>query len=182
MYESHAMDVHRMEAGKRPARHSCYRGLEKLCRKNLAMVDSAVYACIDAVMDEQQRQWDESSTASADWELYREASLEVSRHSEILAYKMAMCDEREARKAYVSMANREFKLKIKQESCKSPSSSAGTEATAATDSTNSTMAHEAKDKHHKMKNVDSPRLADWAAAAQANALRSSRQRRAAWGR
>jgi len=146
MYESDEKTVVRMEAGKRPKKNTTYRGLENFSEANSSQLDIIVHACINTVMDEQERQWKEDIF---DWDRFREMSLEVSQQSISLAYKMAKYDEREARKAYIAMAKEEYERK-QQEDLRRDDSSVSAEITEVTDST---MAQDIKSKHHKIQPV-----------------------------
>lgn len=146
MYKSYEKTVIRMEAGKRPKKNTTYRGLENFSEANSSQLDTIVHACMDTIMDEQDRQWEGDIF---DWDQFREMSLEISQQSISLAYKMADYDEREARKAYIAMAKEEYERK-QQEDLKSDDSSVSTEIT---EVTNSTMAQDIKSNHHKIQPV-----------------------------
>lgn len=141
MYGSDEKTVSRIKAGKRPKKNTSYRGLENFIESNSSQLDNTVHACIDAVMDEQDRQWSEEG--SFDWGLFREASLKVSPHSVSLAFKMAAYDENEARKAYISMAKKR----------RQPQDDASV-STETTEISKSTMVHDIKMKHNKTKPTD----------------------------
>lgn len=94
IHYSNAKVIARMEAGKHPKKNTTYRGLEKFSKSGKDTAVLLVHACIDAVMDEQERQWKEDIVF--DWGQFREMSLKVSQQSMSLAYKMAEYDEREA--------------------------------------------------------------------------------------
>ncbi|CAJ1932551.1 unnamed protein product [Cylindrotheca closterium] len=145
MYEDYEKIVMRMEAGRRPKKNTTYRGLENFSETNSAQLDEIVHACIDAVMDDQDRQWAENGN-EADWDSFREVSLQVSLQSASLAYKMAEYDEREARKAYIAMAKEEFERQQGKE-VQQDDASVGTEVT---EVTTSTMAQDVKSNHHKI--------------------------------
>ena len=147
MYDEHAEIVRRMESGKRPKKNTSYRGLENWCNDNALALDELVHACIDAVMDEQDRQLDEIPRDTIDFDLFRQVSLEVTRQSANLAYKMATYDETQARKAYIAMANQEFINK--QKPGRRQSLGAASVSTQTTEVSNGTMAQEIKKKHHK---------------------------------
>jgi len=148
MYEGYEKMVMRMEQGKRPKKNTTYRGLENFSETNSAQLDEIVHACIDAVMDEQDRQWQEDVF---DWNNFREISLEVSEQSAFLAYKMAEYDEREARKAYIAMAKEEYERKQRAENDADASirTSYASISTEVTEATTSTMVQDIKKKHHK---------------------------------
>ncbi|CAJ1945113.1 unnamed protein product [Cylindrotheca closterium] len=135
MCESCEMAVNRMEAGKRPKKDTSYRGLENFIEANATQFDDTIHAYIDAVMDEQERQWDNDMF---DGELLREVGLGVSLHSASLAHKMAAYDENEARKAYISMGKAHRKLQ--------DDVSISTEIT---EVSRSTMVHDIKIRHNK---------------------------------
>jgi len=139
MYDTHAETVRRMETGKRPKKNTTYRGLENWLDTNAEQLDRTVHACIDAVMDEQDRQWDELESNIVDWDRFREESLTVSRQSAILAFKMAAYDECEAGKAYVAMANQEMKQKRRR--------SIASVCTQDTEVTDTTLVRETREKH-----------------------------------
>ncbi|CAJ1945114.1 unnamed protein product [Cylindrotheca closterium] len=140
MYESCETVVDRMEAGKRPKKNTSYRGLENFIEANASQFDDTIHAYIDAVMDEQERQWDNDMF---DCELLREVALEVSLYSASLAHKMAAYDVNEARKAYISMGKAHRKLQ--------DDVSISTEIT---EVSRSTMVHDIKAKHNKTKRDD----------------------------
>jgi len=149
MYEGYEKTVMRMEAGKRPKKNTTYRGLENFSETNSFQLDEIVHDCIDAVMDEQDRQWAENTTDEIDWSCFREMSLQFSLQSSSLAYKMAEYDEREARKAYISMAKEEFERKQQQDEQRSQQDDVSV-STEVTEITTSTMAQDIKSKHHKI--------------------------------
>lgn len=136
MQESCENILVRMEAGMRPKKNTSYRGLENFHTCNTEEFQRTIGACIDAVMDEQDRQWKEGNCIH--WDPFREASLEASKHSASLAYRMAVYDEREARKAYIAMARECQQLK--------DDASVSTEMT---DTSKSTLVHDIKSKHNK---------------------------------
>ena len=147
LYEDYEKIVMRMEAGKRPKKNTTYRGLENFSETNSAQLDEIVHDCIDAVMDDQDRQWAENGD-EADWDSFREVSLQVSLQSASLAYKMAEYDEREARKAYIALAKEEFERKQRGEKgSQQDDASVGTEVT---EVTTCTMAQDVKSNHHKI--------------------------------
>ncbi|KAL3941541.1 MAG: hypothetical protein SGBAC_004125 [Bacillariaceae sp.] len=141
MYGSYEKTVSRIKAGKRPKKNTSYRGLENFIESNSSQLDNTVHACIDAVMDEQDRQWAEEDYV--DWGLFREASLKVSLHSVSLAFKVAAHDENEARKAYISMAKKRRQLQDD-----------ASVSTKTTENSKLTMLHDIKTKHNKTKPTD----------------------------
>ena len=142
MHESCETMLLRMESGKRPKQNTSYRGLENFHKSNAGDFERTIGACVDAVMDEQDRQWAEGKRIY--WDLLREASLEVSKHSASLAYRMAAYDEGEARKAYIAMARAARKAKEAEKAKDDASVS-----TEMTDTSKSTLVHDIKNKHNK---------------------------------
>ena len=100
MRKSLKVTLDRMESGKIPLHNTSYRGLEKWVKVNSSELDGTIYACIDAVIDEQERQ---RKSDTFDWGKFREASLKVSSYSMLRAYSMAAFDEKRAYEAYASM-------------------------------------------------------------------------------
>jgi hypothetical protein len=130
MFLYHDKTVQRMESGKRSKKNSSYRGLENFSKANASELEIVIHACVDAVMDEQEKQW---KLDVCDWERFAAVSREVSEESLTLSRKMAEHDQRQARKAYKSMD--------KEQDQDADS--------ACTERTNSTLTHEMKVKHRK---------------------------------
>jgi hypothetical protein len=100
MTEKSYKTVDRMEAGKRPRQNSTFRGLETLSAQGADNLAQTVEAIVDAVMDEQDRQWKENAD---DWDRLAQIYKTVSKESKDLALKRGKSDAREAKKAYRSM-------------------------------------------------------------------------------
>jgi hypothetical protein len=100
MAEKRYKTVKRMEAGKRPRQNSTFRGLETSTVRGAEHMTKTVEVTVDAVMDEQDRQWKENSD---DWDRLAKVHNKVSKASKDLAIKRAKSDAREAQKAYQSM-------------------------------------------------------------------------------
>jgi len=92
--------VARLEAGK-PARGSAtYRGLECWTTKGGQDLDEKIAAVVNAVMDEQDRQW---SVNCDDHDRIAQVSATVTAESAIIARRLAMQDEKEAKVAWESL-------------------------------------------------------------------------------
>ena len=87
-------DFERWESGNKS---SCSRGLETMSDDGRAAMEAAIYACIDAVIDEQEKQWEDECD-----DFYRLAliSHEMSQQCVHEAIERAIEDEKEARKIY----------------------------------------------------------------------------------
>ena len=84
----------RMNAGKAQEKHNrTYRGLETCCETGFAEFQDQIYKTVDAVMDEQDRQWAENVT---DELKIRAASLQATEGSAERARHLARLDEFEA--------------------------------------------------------------------------------------
>jgi hypothetical protein len=90
----------RMESGKKPKKNSTYRGLETIDERYVEEMKGIVDACVRAVMDEQDTQWEEDTFR---WDCFAKISRRCSKDSKALALKRANSDEREAKKAYRQM-------------------------------------------------------------------------------
>jgi hypothetical protein len=130
MFLYHRKIVQRMDSGKRPKKNTSYRGLENLSKANAFELEIVIHACVDAVMDEQEKQW---KLDTYDSERFAAVSREVSEESLALSFKMAEHDQRQARKAYKSMEKEQDQ--DADSTC--------------TERTNSTLTHEMKVKHRK---------------------------------
>ena len=98
-----AKTVRRKRSGKMPKKNSSYRGLETFDDASEAQFRRIVASCIDAVMDEQDRQWDEGDDVF-DWDAFAEVSMACSEASVAAALANGRSDAREAKKAYRQMA------------------------------------------------------------------------------
>ena len=85
-----------------------YRGLENRTEQGQKECNQQIHSCIDAVMDEQDKQWEEDII---DWERIADCSRQVSIYCSIVASKRAIQDAKDARKAYQSMTRKEMKTK-----------------------------------------------------------------------
>ncbi|CAJ1954218.1 unnamed protein product [Cylindrotheca closterium] len=91
-YKCFEKTIKRMESGKKANKDNTYRGLEDFLQTD--SIDRTVHDCIDAVMDEQKRQWDISFKV-IEWDLFREVSREVSTQSAKYSLAMAQYDAHE---------------------------------------------------------------------------------------
>eukprot|EP00980_Cylindrotheca_fusiformis_P019465 scaffold6708_cov134-Cylindrotheca_fusiformis.AAC.35 len=148
MFVNHDKTVERMESGKRPKKNSSYRGLENFAQSNAIELEKIIHACIDAVMDEQARQW---RADILDWDRYASVSKEVSEESLSLALKMAGHDRRQAIKAYKKMNQR----KPSSSSSLNTNNSERDGDSVSTEITNSTLTHEMKDRHNRSSSTTS---------------------------
>ncbi|CAJ1954219.1 unnamed protein product [Cylindrotheca closterium] len=98
-YKSFEKTVKRMESGKKAKKDDTYRGLEDFLHTD--SIDRTIHDCIDAVMDEQERQW-QISINVIDWDRFREVSLEVSTQSAKYALVMAQYDAHETCAAIIA--------------------------------------------------------------------------------
>ena len=98
MHNRCLIDVERFESqGGRYKRSSHIRGLEGMTTKGREYLEATILACIDAVMDEQEVQWDRDDD---DYERLAKVSQDVSAHSKNVAIERDITDEKEARKIY----------------------------------------------------------------------------------
>jgi hypothetical protein len=88
------------ESGKKPKKNSTYRGLEAMDERDAEEMDIIVHACVHAVLDEQDTQWEEDTFR---WGRFAKISRRCSKDSKALALKRANSDEREVKKAYRQM-------------------------------------------------------------------------------
>ncbi|CAJ1945376.1 unnamed protein product [Cylindrotheca closterium] len=95
---------------------SCPRGLESFIQEDGEITTASVEQCIDAVMDEQEVQWDKEVD---DYDRLAAVSEEVSRFSVSWALERARTDEKEAQRIYKHM---EQKYKVTKSKCESPTS------------------------------------------------------------
>ena len=86
--------VARLKAGIPPKRGQTYRGLESLTEKGGRLSEMLIKRCIDAVMDEQERQWSEYTD---DFNKIAVICKESSWISRQLAWKIAQYDAEEAK-------------------------------------------------------------------------------------
>jgi hypothetical protein len=93
-------NVRRLESGKKCKKGSSYRGLESWTKEGVLELDKEVFACIDAVLDEQQVQW---QSGADDNDHIATLSREISKRSIAQAMHLAKGDEREARNVYIDM-------------------------------------------------------------------------------
>lgn len=122
MTEKSYKTVDRMEAGKRPRQNSTFRGLEAYSVQGGDNLAQTVEETIDAVMDEQARQWKEGAD---DWDRLARIYKKASKESKDLALKRAKSDAREAQKACRSMetGNTDLDSSLSSvENCQAPKS------------------------------------------------------------
>ena len=96
--------VKRMKSGKKCKKSSPYRGLESQTIEGAEEINRRIFSCIDAVMDAQEKQWDDDIV---DCERIARISRKLSKKSTSLALKRAKSDHKEAIKAYMSMEKEE---------------------------------------------------------------------------
>jgi len=97
MTERRSQTIERMESGKHSRLKSTYRGLEGLSVKGQAEMEGIIRHCVDAVLDEQDRQvylgvWDDEMIALV--------SSQSSEECMLKAIQQARSDEREAKRCY----------------------------------------------------------------------------------
>lgn len=99
---NHSKDklVARMEAGKPLKGDMTYRGLECWTTAGGEELDANIARVVDAVMDEQDRQWAENND---DFELIAKVSSVATSGSAELAREIAVQDEKEAKSAWETM-------------------------------------------------------------------------------
>jgi hypothetical protein len=100
MMETYDKTVQRMKSGKKRTKNSTYRGLETFDERDGEEMKGIIDACVHAVMDEQDTQWEEDTFC---WGRFAKISRRCSKDSKALALKRANSDEREAKKAYRQM-------------------------------------------------------------------------------
>jgi hypothetical protein len=89
-----------MKSGKKPKKNSTYRGLETMDKKYVDEMKGIIHACVHAVLDEQDTQWQADTFR---WGSFAKISRRFSKKSKALALKRAKSDERDAKKAYRKM-------------------------------------------------------------------------------
>ncbi|KAL3940427.1 MAG: hypothetical protein SGBAC_005035 [Bacillariaceae sp.] len=89
--------VDRMDSGKKPKKSSPYRGLEAWTQKGQHNMNQRIFACVDSVLDEQDKQWTDRRNSTR---RIAKASKTLTRMSRDIAFKLAKQDEKEARKVY----------------------------------------------------------------------------------
>ncbi|CAJ1932499.1 unnamed protein product [Cylindrotheca closterium] len=97
----------RWESGETSMPDSFHRGLEVFTMEGEEIITASIEQCIDAVMDEQEAQWDKDID---DFDRLAAVSKEVSRFSTAYALELARADEDEAQRMYTRM---EQKIKSK---------------------------------------------------------------------
>lgn len=97
--KTHNRTVDMLEAGLKEKKSAPYRGLEKIAIDGYHKMVEAKNNYVDAVMDEQQRQWSEGDL-DLDWEIIASLAQHISRQSTQEALMYALYDENEAREAY----------------------------------------------------------------------------------
>ncbi|KAL3940430.1 MAG: hypothetical protein SGBAC_005038 [Bacillariaceae sp.] len=97
--KTHNRTVDMLEAGLKEKKSAPYRGLEKIAIDGYHKMVQAKNNYVDAVMDEQQRQWSEGDL-DLDWEIIASLTQHISRRSTQEALMYALYDENEAREAY----------------------------------------------------------------------------------
>jgi hypothetical protein len=100
MNEKHNKMVARFESGKEAKKGTTYRGLECWTTKGGRAMDLNISKCTDAVMDEQDAQWNANID---DWERVAAASQEVTAGSAMRASAIGREYEREAIEARDSL-------------------------------------------------------------------------------
>lgn len=116
--------IKRMEAGKAPKSRQTYRGLVDLTMEGGERLDTAVGARVDAVMDEQDRQW---ASGQDDYEKIAGISMQLSEPAKQHAIQVALLDEQDAKLAWDQEPSKEKKKKMKNSS-KKPSSKRDTKS------------------------------------------------------
>eukprot|EP00980_Cylindrotheca_fusiformis_P022656 scaffold9542_cov92-Cylindrotheca_fusiformis.AAC.3 len=102
--KSHYRTAERMEMGLKCKKECSYRGLEAWTTAGGKQANKLIHACIDAVMDEQDSQWELNCD---DKERIAKASKSKSKKSVRIALKLARNDAKEAKKAVASMDKQE---------------------------------------------------------------------------
>jgi hypothetical protein len=97
---THKKNVRRLESGRKCEKGCSYRGLESWTKEGELEMDKEVYGCIDAVLDEQQVQW---QSRADDKDHIATLSRDISKRSIARAMHLAKGDEREARNVYMGM-------------------------------------------------------------------------------
>lgn len=105
-YKEFQRDVKRMLSGKKPKEDCTFRGLEQYTEKNS---DQIIYDCIDAVMDEQERQCRDPDTF--DWDRFRQVSLTPNRR-QILPWTWAISMPVKPMKLTLQWAEKSWNLKM----------------------------------------------------------------------
>ena len=109
--------IKRMEAGKAPKSSQTYRGLVDLTMEGGERLDTVLGAHVDAVMDEQDRQWE---SGQDDYEKIAEITMQLSVSAKQRALQVALLDEQDAKLAWDQELSK--KKKKKKISSKKPSS------------------------------------------------------------
>jgi hypothetical protein len=100
MMEKYVRTAQRMKSGKKPKKNSTYRGLEAFDDRDIEEMKGIINACVHAVLDEQDTQWEEDTFR---WSRFAKISRRCSKDSKALALKRANSDEREAKEAHRQM-------------------------------------------------------------------------------
>eukprot|EP00980_Cylindrotheca_fusiformis_P019467 scaffold6708_cov134-Cylindrotheca_fusiformis.AAC.37 len=87
----------RMEQGKRAKKSSPYRGLEAWTEQGQLDMNERIYACVDAVLDEQSLQWADGISSR---KRIAKVAKRMSQESVRKALKLAKQDEKEAKRTY----------------------------------------------------------------------------------
>eukprot|EP00526_Cylindrotheca_closterium_P015428 CAMPEP_0113613948 /NCGR_PEP_ID=MMETSP0017_2-20120614/6908_1 /TAXON_ID=2856 /ORGANISM="Cylindrotheca closterium" /LENGTH=252 /DNA_ID=CAMNT_0000523089 /DNA_START=13 /DNA_END=771 /DNA_ORIENTATION=- /assembly_acc=CAM_ASM_000147 len=104
-------EAHRFESGKTSKSDSFHRGLEAITNKGEELSTTAISRCTDAVMDEQDAQWE---VEIDDYDRLAVVSEEVSRFSVAVALEKARADEQEAQRIYKRMEKKQVKTSKRQ--------------------------------------------------------------------
>lgn len=99
MIQSKDKMVARLESGKLPKGDMTYRGLECWTVKGGKELDEKIAKVVNAVMDEQDRQW---AVNSDDFDLIAAISAKATADSAVIARDLAVQDERDAKLAWES--------------------------------------------------------------------------------
>lgn len=104
-------DALRWESGKSKKSHSAHRGLEVYTKEGAELIATNIEHHIDAVMDEQDAQWENETD---DYDRLAVVSEQQSQFSVAYALEKAKEDAEEARKIYKRMAKRKSVKKSKR--------------------------------------------------------------------
>lgn len=88
----------RMEEGKACKPNMTYRGLDYLTTRGEILLDQTISACVDAVMDEQEQQWENGID---DYDKIAEISSNATIQAKQNALQVALQDEQDAKLAYL---------------------------------------------------------------------------------
>jgi hypothetical protein len=97
MNEAQGETADRLESGKKAKKSSPYRGLEAWTQQGQLYMNQRIFSCVDAVLDEQERQWTDDLTST---KRIAKVSRKFTKTSVDIALDLAKQDEKEARKTY----------------------------------------------------------------------------------